>query len=152
APPVALLGVAYTTRWGVASLAAGVYGLLDPWILGLAVLPGILAHELIHAAAWAAATHRPLSAMQLGVSWRSLTPYARPRAPLRVRAYRIGAAMPLLLLGVVPALAAIVLGAPRLMAWGLFFVLTAGGDLLVLWLIRRVPAHRLVEDYADRVG
>ncbi|MGN6391435.1 MAG: DUF3267 domain-containing protein [Gemmatimonadales bacterium] len=151
-PLVAVLALAWAARWGWASLAAGVYGLLDPWILLLAVLPGIAAHELIHAVAWAAAARRPFAAMELGVRWRSLAPYAHPREPVPARAYRIGAVMPLLVVGIVPSLAAIALGAPRLMAWGLFFVFTAGGDVLVLWLIRGVPGGRLVEDHPTRVG
>jgi hypothetical protein len=93
-----------------------------------------------------------LSAIKLGIRWRSLAPYAHPRDPVPVGAYRVGAAMPLLVLGLAPSVAAIAQGAPRLMAWGLFFVFTAGGDLLVLWLIRRVPAGRLVEDHPTRVG
>jgi hypothetical protein len=90
--------------------------------------------------------------MQLGIRWRSLAPYAHPREPVTARAYRIGALMPLLLLGLVPALAALALGAPRLMAFGLFFVFTAGGDLLALWLMRGIPPGRLVEDHPTRVG
>jgi hypothetical protein len=131
---------------------AGVYGLLEPRLLLLALLPGIVAHELIHAVTWAAAAGRPLSAIQLGIRWRYLAPYAHPREPIAARAYRIGAVMPLVVLGLVPALAALAFGAPRLMAFGLFFVFTAGGDLLALWLMRGIPPGRLVEDHPTRVG
>jgi putative zincin peptidase len=151
-PLAAVLAAAWAARWGWVSLAAGVYGLLDARVLLLAVLPGIAAHELIHAVAWALAARRPLRAIEVGVRWRSLAPYAHPREPMPARAYRVGAVMPLLLLGVAPSLAAIAAGAPRLMAWGLFFVFTAGGDMIVLWLIRRVAAGTLVEDHPTRVG
>jgi hypothetical protein len=151
-PLAAMLAAAWAARWGWVSLAAGVYGLLDARVLLLAVLPGIAAHELIHAVAWAIAARRPLGAIEVGVRWRSLAPYAHPREPMPAGAYRIGAVMPLLLLGVAPSLAAIAAGAPRLMAWGLFFVFTAGGDMIVLWLIRRVAGGTLVEDHPTRVG
>jgi putative zincin peptidase len=151
-PAVLGLGLLYSLRWGAPSLAYGVYGLLDPVMLVCAVLPGIVAHELIHAAAWAWATGGGLSSIELGVRWRSLAPYAHPREPVPARAYRFGASMPLVVLGLGPALAAIATGAPRLMAWGLFFTFTAGGDILVLWLIRRVPANRMVTDHPTRVG
>jgi hypothetical protein len=150
-PPAVLLGMAFALRWGAGPLVAGIYGLLTPLGL-LLLLGGIVAHELIHAVAWATAARRPLSAIEIGVRWRSLAPYAHPRAPVTARAYRIGAVMPMLALGLAPALVAIGNGMPRLMAWGMFFVFTAGGDLLVLWLIRRVPAGRLIEDHTDRVG
>lgn len=152
APAVVALGAAYSLRWGAASLVHGIYGLLDPIILAIGILPGILAHELIHAIAWARAARRPLSAIELGIRWRSLAPYAHPRDPITVEAYRFGAAMPMLLLGLAPAFAATVTGAPRLMAWGLFFVFTAGGDMLLLWLIRKVPDGSTVEDHPSRVG
>ena len=151
-PPAVLLAIAYASRWGAQSLIAGVYGLLEPRLLLLALLPGILAHELIHALAWATAARRPLSAIQLGIRWRYLAPYAHPRVPITARAYRIGAAMPLVVLGLAPALVALGLGAPRLMAYGLFFVFTAGGDLLALWLMRGIPPGRMVEDHPTRVG
>ena len=44
------------------------------------------------------------------------------------------------------------LGWPLLMAWSLVFVLAAGRDLVVLWLIRRVPAGRMVRDHPTRAG
>jgi hypothetical protein len=151
-PVVAALALAYAARWGTASLLQGVWGLLEPRVLLLAVLPGVLAHELIHAATWAVFARRPLSAIRLGIRWQSVSPYAHPRDPMPVEAYRAGAIMPAIVLGLGPALAAIALGAPRLMAWGLFFVLAAGGDLVVLWLIRRVPAGRHVRDHPTRAG
>jgi hypothetical protein len=52
----------------------------------------------------------------------------------------------------VPAGVAIALGEPLLMAWSLLFVLAAGGDFVVLWLIRRLPRDRLVQDHPTRAG
>jgi hypothetical protein len=152
APAVALLAWAYASRWGGPSLARGVYALLEPTVFLASVVPGVLAHELIHALAWSISARRPLSAIRIGFNWRGMSPYAHPRDPIPVGPYRVGAIMPALLLGFLPAAIAIVLGRPVLMAWSLLFVLTAGGDLVVLWLIRRVPANRLVQDHATRAG
>jgi hypothetical protein len=38
------------------------------------------------------------------------------------------------------------------MAFGLLFTFAAGGDALVLWLLRGVAPHRLVEDHPTRAG
>lgn len=151
-PLVAALALAYAARWGAPSLARGVWTLLDPVVFLGSVLPGVLAHELIHAAAWSISARRPLRAIRLGFQWRSVSPYAHPRDPMPVGAYRLGAVMPLVLMGLLPAGAAILLGRPLLMAWSLLFVLAAGGDLVVLWLIRRVPSGRLVQDHPTRAG
>jgi len=151
-PAVAALALAYISRWGAPSLAQGVSTLLDPKILLLSVPIGVVLHEFIHAITWAVFAHRPLSAIQLGIQWRSLSPYAHPRDPMPVGPYRTGAIMPAIILGVIPAGLAIFLGKPLLMAWSLVFVLAAGGDFVVLWLIRRVPAGRLVQDHPTRAG
>lgn len=60
--------------------------------------------------------------------------------------------MPLLLLGVLPSLLAIVGGQGGMMAFGLFFTFAAGGDMLILWLLRDVPGDALVEDHPVRAG
>jgi putative zincin peptidase len=151
-PLAAALGWAYTLRWGLPSLAGGVWTLLDPRIFLATVLPGILAHELIHAFAWAVAARRPLSAIRIGIRWRAVSPYAHPKEPMPVGPYRVGALMPAVVLGFLPASLAILLGWPLLMAWSLVFVLAAGGDFVVLWLIRHVPAGRLVQDHPTRAG
>ena len=66
-PIVAALGWAYSLRWGARSLAQGVWMLLDLKVFLATVLPGILAHELIHAVAWLIAARRPLSAIRIGI-------------------------------------------------------------------------------------
>lgn len=151
-PIAAALGLAYSLRWGAPSLARGVWTLLDPKVFLATVIPGILAHELIHAIAWSIAARRALSAIRIGIQWRALSPYAHPKEPMLVGPYRTGAVMPAVCLGFVPAGLAILLGWPLLMAWSLIFVLAAGGDFVVLWLIRRVPADKLVQDHPTRAG
>jgi Putative zincin peptidase len=126
--------------------------LLDPKVFLATVIPGILAHELIHAIAWSIAARRPLRAIRIGIRWRAVSPYAHPKEPMLVGPYRVGAVMPAVCLGFVPAGLAILLGWPLLMAWSLVFVLAAGGDFVVLWLLRGVPADRLVEDHPTRAG
>jgi putative zincin peptidase len=151
-PIVAVLATIFAARWGGPSLVRGVYALLEPTVFLATVVPGVAAHELIHALAWSISARRPLSAIRIGFRWRSASPYAHPRDPMAVGAYRVGAIMPALVLGFTPAGIAIVLGQPLLMAWGLVFVLAAGGDFVVLWLIRGVPPGRLVEDHPTRAG
>jgi hypothetical protein len=151
-PVAAALALAYAVRWGAPSLGHGIWTLLDLRLFLLTVLPGILAHELIHAAGWAVFARRRLRDIRIGVRWQSMTPYAHPKHPMPVEAYRAGAVMPAIVMGLAPALASIAVGTPVLMAWSLVFVLAAGGDLVVLWLIRGVPRGRLVADHPTRAG
>jgi hypothetical protein len=64
----------------------------------------------------------------------------------------VGAAAPGLLLGVVPAIAGAVTGAGAVAAFGWLMTLGAGGDMVVLWLIRSVPGHVPVQDHPTRAG
>ncbi len=90
--------------------------------------------------------------MRLGFSWKALTPYAHCAAPMPARAYRIGAAAPGVALGLLPAALAWATGSGAVLAFALLFTLAAGGDALILWLLRGVPPERLVVDHPTRAG
>lgn len=148
-----LLGWLYTARWGFEKLTLG----FDAFFANLfyfliAFILGIIIHELIHGFTWMIVGKKPFSAIKFGVLWKSLTPYAHCKEPLRVNAYRIGAAMPAILLGLVPALIAILNGSGWLIAFGIVFITAAGGDMLILWLLRNVEQNKFVEDHPSQAG
>jgi hypothetical protein len=62
------------------------------------------------------------------------------QAAIQAHAYRIDVLLPLLVLGLPPYLIGILFARQLWMFFGLFFILSAGGELLVLWLMRAVPA------------
>ena len=117
----------------------------------VAFIGGVLVHEVLHGIAWRLAGAAPGS-VRLGFQVQTLTPYAHSSAPMTARAYRIGAATPGVLLGIVPAVVGLVLGAGAVFWFGLLFTLAAGGDTLILWLLRGVPGSRLVEDHPSKPG
>lgn len=151
-PLAALLAVPYLLIWHRQGLSFALdgFGWL-PWLL-VTLVGGIVVHELIHGIAWAVASGRSLRDIEFGVQWQSLTPYAHTKGPMPARAYRIGAAMPGLLLGVVPVILATATGNGSLLAFGLLFTWAAGGDWLILWLLRGLPGDALVEDHPTRAG
>jgi hypothetical protein len=149
-PSVLLLGGVYVWIWGYHRL---VWVLMGGYTVSLiALLAGIVVHEAIHGITWKIAARKPASTIRFGFHWKTLTPYAHCRESMPAGAYRMGAVMPLLLLGVLPSVAAIVWGQGGLMAFGLFFTFAAGGDMLILWLIRDLPSDALVEDHPIRAG
>jgi hypothetical protein len=87
-----------------------------------------------------------------GVNWQVLAPFAHAKVPLALRAYRIGAAMPGIVTGLLPVFVAIALGLPSLFLFGTCFLVLASGDALILWLVRDVPGDALVEDHPSRFG
>lgn len=113
---------------------------------------GIAAHEALHALAWAAAGRIPLRRIRFGFSVRALAPYAHVSDPMTARAYRVGAALPAILLGALPYLWGLLAGNAGLAFFGMVFVFAAAGDLLVLWQMRAVDGAVLVRDHPERVG
>jgi hypothetical protein len=123
-----------------------------PLVPLLVFVAGVVAHEALHALAWKAASGLPWREIRLGFQWKTLTPYAHARAPMTARAYRVGAATPGVVLGLVPAAVGLATGGGGWMLFGLLFTLAAGGDALILWLLRGVAPGRLVEDHPARAG
>lgn len=153
AAPVALVeALAFGLLWGFDELARGVAILFSPVVFLVVFVLGVLAHELLHCATWAVYAHRPLSSIRLGFQWKTVTPYAHVAEPLPVGAYRRGGVMPFLVLGLAPVVAGIVLGEGSVAAFGLFFTLAAGGDLVVLGRVRDLPEDALVLDHHERAG
>jgi hypothetical protein len=113
---------------------------------------GIFLHELIHLFAWAAFARKPLYAFKLGFQWAALTPYAHSKEPMDIFPYRIGAAAPGLLLGIIPWLISLFIGNLLLFFFGLAYTSAAGGDFLILWLLRHVKPNTLVEDHPSNAG
>ncbi len=149
-PPVVALATLFVLIHGWGPIASVGYVPLLP-LLG-AFITGVLAHEALHAVAWKVAAGLPWSDMKLGFQWKTLTPFAHARVPMSARAYRIGAATPGVVLGVAPALIGLVTGNGGWILFGLLFTLAAGGDALILWLLRGVTPQRLVEDHPTRAG
>jgi len=152
-PVLASLALPFAARWGWAALADGATWWMErPLVLIVALAAGVLVHEALHALAWRASARLPPGSVRLGFNWKALTPYAHCAAPMPARAYRIGAAAPGVALGLLPAAAAWVTGSGPLLVFGLVFTLAAGGDALILWLLRGVPPGALVEDHPTRAG
>lgn len=151
-PIAAALAVLFVARWGWPLLNRGIADFFSLRVAVPVIVVGIVVHELIHAIGWALASGRPLRAIAMGFQLRSLSPYAHPRDPMNVRDYRVGAAMPGLVLGILPAAVALAFGWPSLLVVGILFTIAAGGDALVLWLIRDVPGDKSVADHPTRAG
>ena len=125
------------------------------WGLGwlfLAVVLGIVIHELIHGLAWAVAGRKSFSAIKFGFQWKTLTPYAHLKEPVEVNAYRIGAFMPGFILGILAYFLSLALGDGNLLWFSLIHTGAAGGDWLILWLIRKLKPGTLVADHPTRAG
>lgn len=149
--PALLLLILFAAVWSGRRLAPLANGISLALIVIL-LLVGIVVHEVLHAVGWHLFGQVPRRAIRFGFKWKVLTPYAHSRALMPVNGYRWGTFLPGLLLGILPSLLATVVGNGFLLAFGLFFTFTAGGDFLVLWLLREVPREAQVADHPSKVG
>ncbi len=151
-PVLAVLVVGYGLVWGWDVLGNGFNALIEPfWLFLLLFAVGVVVHEALHGIAWRMAGAAPGS-VRFGFQWKTLTPYAHSSAPMRARAYRIGVLTPGGVLGLAPALVGLAVGAGAAFWFGVLFTLAAGGDALILWLLRGVPGDRLVKDHPSKPG
>lgn len=122
------------------------------YIFAPSFILGIIVHEFIHGLTWKLAGHLTMAQIKYGFMLKTLTPYAHATAPMRADAYRLGAAMPLIVLGILPYLAALATGNGFLMGFSFLFTFSAAGDMMILWIIRSLPAATQVQDHPTKGG
>lgn len=81
-----------------------------------------------------------------------LTPYCHCREALKVKHYIFGALLPAILLGILPATLAILTGYLPLLLAGIFFSMAAGGDVMIVRLLRHEQKDDLVLDHPSEAG
>ena len=121
-------------------------------ILLIAVLLGIVIHELIHGISWVIFGHKSFSSITFGFQWKTFTPYAHLKESVEVIAYRLGAFMPGFILGILTYSLSLMLGNGDLFWFSIIHTSAAGGDWFILWLIRNVRSDAHVEDHPTNAG
>ena len=112
----------------------------------------VIVHEGVHAIAWKTSSGLPWSQFSFGIDKKSLSPYCHANAPMDVRAYRIGGAAPLLLVGIVPLIYAILAASSMWALLSAVMISAAVGDIFVLWSLRNVPDGALCLDHPSQAG
>ena len=142
-----LLGIPYHYLYEAEELAS--WSTIFPWFL-LLLLVGIVVHELVHGITWLLLTHNGFSHLSFG--FLSGGVYCHIDVPMPKRQYVIGALMPLLLLGIVPTIVAFCIGNLLWLLLGIVFIVSAAGDMMIVWTIRKEPANALVYDHPSEAG
>jgi len=138
----------YVSLFGAQGIAPS-WGVLP---LILIIFIGMSIHELIHGLTWMIVGGKALSAIKFGFQWKSITPYAHLKEPVDINTYRLGTIMPGLVLGIFVYILSLILVDGNLFWFSLIHTSAAGGDFLILWLIRNVRAGSLVEDHPTNAG
>ncbi len=119
------------------------------WLL-FAIVVGLVVHELVHGFTWMVLTRQPFSRLAFGTMAGAV--YCHIDVPMSKGHYVTGALMPLLLVGIVPTVLAIVFGSVFWLVFGVIFIVSAIGDIMIVWAIRREPRDVLVYDHPSEGG
>jgi hypothetical protein len=140
----------FTARYGG---DAPSWRFLVDWVIIMGIMvAGIVVHELIHGITWACYAKRGIHAISYGVIWKMLTPYTHCDEPMHIRPYVVACLMPLIVLGIIPSVIAIIIGWIPLLAFGIFFIAGAMGDVLIVWMLRKENPQYLVLDHPSEAG
>ncbi len=152
-PLAAFIIVAVYLIHGLQILVDGFFYWHDRLLLGISILlVGIIVHEGLHGIAWLFVAKNGRYAIKFGFHLAAFSPYAHCTEPMPARSYRITVILPGMVLGVVPLAIGILLGNGPVIVFGFLFTLSAGGDALILWQVRKIPPGTLVRDHPDRAG
>jgi len=113
---------------------------------------GAIIHELLHGITWAFFAKDGIKSIKFGVKWKYLTPYCHCKEPLMVKHYRIGGAMPLIIMGIIPSILGLFIGNGAFLSFGGFFTLAAAGDIIALFMLRTLESDEYISDHPNKMG
>lgn len=120
--------------------------------LWIYIIGGIIIHELLHGITWALFCKNKFRSIKFGINLQYITPYCHCKEPLKVWHYVLGAAMPLIVLGIIPSFAGILSGNAGYLIFGVFFSWAAGGDIIAIYAMRKLNKNTYVSDHPDKLG
>ena len=146
-------GVPFSFIWNAGLLFQAFKNFLTNYgTLAITLLLGIVIHELLHGITWAIFCKNGMKSIRFGVNWLALSAYAHCTEPLPINRYKLGGAMPGVILGILPGILSIVTGNGWLLMTGMFFTAGAAGDLLVLHKLSTFKNTAIVQDHPDEIG
>ena len=123
-----------------------------PLLVFLVIAVGIVVHELLHGLTWAYYAKRGWQAIRFGVFWQILTPYAHCTEAVPVRHYLKAVLMPGIVLGLIPAIIAMVMGSLSLLLFSWLFTVAALGDFLMARMLWQENPDALAADMRNEAG
>ena len=118
-------------------------------VLLLVLIISIVIHELLHGFGWRLSCKNGFKSIRFGVIWSKLTPYCNCKEPLGFKQYLIGAILPLVILGLIPSIIALVIGNIYVLYFGAFSIIAAGGDMLISLNMRKYPKAIFLDHPSD---
>lgn len=119
-------------------------------LLAIAFIVGLVVHELIHGITWLLLTRTKFSHLSFGFMTGAV--YCHYDMPMRKSHYVIGALTPLFFLGLLPTVVALCVGSLWWLIFGIIFTVSAIGDIMIVWVIRKELFTAMVYDHPSEAG
>jgi hypothetical protein len=149
-PITAMIFLPYVLIWDYETFKTS-KEIFDDYFLYV-LIGGIIIHELLHGLPWGYFASNGLKSIKFGVKWKFLTPYCHCKEPLKVKHYKIGGAMPLIVMGIIPSITGIITGHGGILSFGIFFTWAAGGDIIALFMLRKLDGNVYISDHPEKMG
>lgn len=140
----------FTLIWGYERIQLGIESIMDYFFY--IIISGIIIHELLHGITWGSFAVNGMKSIKFGFKWKYLTPYCHCKEALKVKQYKLGASMPLIVLGIIPSIFGIIMGNGAIFLYGLLFTYVAAGDIIGLLMLRKLDNNTYVIDHPDKMG
>ena len=98
----------------------------------LAMIAGIVIHELIHGLTFAIFTEKGWKSIEFGIIWEYMTPYCTCSEPMKKGPMIVAAIMPTIVLGFLPAVLGIITGKWVIMFFAIILIMGGGGDMMII--------------------
>jgi hypothetical protein len=120
----------------------------------LILLLGIILHEFIHGIFFAIFSENKFKSVKYGImpAEKLFSPYCHCEEILNINHYQIAIIMPLILLGIIPAIVSIFTGNTLLAFWGIIFIVAASGDILISIKTLKEKKDSLIFDHPSEAG
>lgn len=149
-PITVIILLPFILIWSYETFKIGIDIFMDYFLLFF--LGGIIIHELLHGLTWGYFASNGFKSIKYGIEWKYLTPYCHCTEPLKVKHYKIGVAMPLIVMGIIPSIIGLILGYGEILSFGIFFTWAAGGDIIALFMLRKLESDVYVSDHPKKMG
>jgi hypothetical protein len=110
----------------------------------------LILHELIHGLTWMILLKKNYRIIKFGI--KCFTPYCHCKIPMNIRCYKIGVAMPFVMLGLIPWIISLFIGNGFVFYLSLLCSLSSSIDILGLYLLYKLGNDSRVLDHPEKVG
>jgi hypothetical protein len=147
-----ILSVPFFLIWKDFLNFSHIFRILMTWQFTLAIILGIPIHELLHALFFSIYAKSGIRSIKFGVMWELMSPYCHCREPIKIGQYLIAAVVPGIVLGILPLIFSFFIGRFDFFVFGIFYIMGAGGDFMMVWMLRNEKKDKLVLDHETKAG